>query len=109
MLIDVFNRMFSNQSPQFKISMIICSDDAQTHSIYNDIDKRYDDFDVSDDFIEERKQIMKVQGRQFNFDYGDYICKILLAPICNELDMLDEKKVNLNYIVKTFTKTFDEQ
>jgi hypothetical protein len=107
-LLAVFNRIFSNTNPQFRISMMICSDDEIVLSIYNEIDRRYDEFDLSDDFVEERRQIMRVQGRQFSFEYGDYICKILLAPICKQLDMLDEKKLDVNYIVKTFTKTYDD-
>ena len=116
-LIDIFDAMFYNDKirnqnlnqPHFKISMMICSDSETTQQYYSKLDSKYDDLDVNDDYLEEKKQIMRIQGHQFNFDYGDYICKILLAPICNQLDMLDEKKVNLNYIVKTFTKTYDEQ
>lgn len=107
-LFRVFDTMFAHANPKFRASMMICSDDDGVHDVFNKIDRKYDEFDVSDDYVEEKKQIMRVQGRTFNFDYGDYICKILLAPICHQLDMLDERRVDLNYIVKTFTKTYDD-
>ena len=53
--------------------MMICSDDDRVHHTYNEIDRRYLDFDVSDDYIAERNQIMRVQGHHFSFNYGDYI------------------------------------
>ena len=35
----------------------------------------------------------KVQGKIFSYTYGDHIVRLLLGPICQEWDNLDEKKL----------------
>jgi hypothetical protein len=47
--------------------------------------------DVIDDFLSEREQIIKVQGKGFTYSHGDHILKMLLGPILQKYDDLDEK------------------
>ncbi|KAI8831506.1 hypothetical protein BJ741DRAFT_580718 [Chytriomyces cf. hyalinus JEL632] len=37
-----------------------------------------------------RRQVKAVQGPQFPFSRGDWVCKMLLGPVDPEMDMLDE-------------------
>ncbi|CAF1536043.1 unnamed protein product [Rotaria sordida] len=49
--------------------------------------------DVADDYRSEREEIRKVQGKNFPFSFGDYVVKILMGPIDNWFDPLDERRV----------------
>lgn len=53
-------------------------------------------FVVVDDYQSERAQILKAQGSNFRFTYGDYLCKALLGSIDPEFDQLDEVKCKCN-------------
>jgi hypothetical protein len=41
------------------------------NSYLNDWDKRIPNLDVADDYRSERQEILKVQGKQFPFSFGD--------------------------------------
>jgi hypothetical protein len=41
------------------------------YSYLNDWDKRIPNLDVADDYRSERQEILKVQGKQFPFSFGD--------------------------------------
>jgi len=101
---EIISKMITFPNPKYRISLVLATDDDAVVELFSKIDTKFDCFDVSDDFISEKNQIMKVQGRDFKFTYGDYICKILLAPICTALDNLDEKRVDLDIIVSNFIK-----
>ena len=105
---DVLKNMLKHQMPKFRISLMLATDDENTVDLYNRIDSEFDFFDVSDDYLSEYNEIIKIQGTNFKFSMGDYICKFLLSSICNDLDKLDEKKIDINKIVKYFTETYDK-
>lgn len=100
--------MINHPKPKFRISLMLATDDDDTVNLYNRIDKSFNFFDISDDYLSELNEIIRVQGRDFKFTQGDYFCKFLLAPICSELDKLDEKKLDINKITKYFTETYDK-
>jgi len=52
--------------------------------------------DVVDDYRSEKSQILACQGPNFPFSYGDYIVKILMGPIDEWFDNLDERPVSLD-------------
>lgn len=106
-LTRLINEMIGCQHPKFRISTVLVTDNESVVGPYNEIDKRFENFDVSDDYMSELEEIKKAQGQNFNFHYGDYICKILLSPVCKELDHLDEKKLELNKMIKDFTTKYD--
>ena len=83
----------------------------------NNWDKELDHLDVVDDYRSEKSQILACQGPNFPFSYGDvrllqlllllllknsinslfqYIVKILMGPIDEWFDNLDERPVSLD-------------
>lgn len=62
----------------------------------NEIDVNIKYIDVIDDYLSERDQILKIQGRDFTYTHGDHVLKMLLGPILEKYDQIDEKKMNRN-------------
>lgn len=91
---DEFVYKLKSRSPieKIPINIVACTDDESAVGYLDYLDKTIANLDVCDDYQSEMKQIQKVQGKNFNFTYGDYIVKILLGPIDPSLDQLDEKK-----------------
>jgi hypothetical protein len=71
----------------------VCTDNESQVAYLNDIDRLYQQVDVTDDYLTEKRQIQGVQGRNFKFSYGDYIVKLLAGSFVNSLDSLDEHKL----------------
>jgi hypothetical protein len=55
----------------------------------NDVDRDVPNVDVSDDFSSEKKEILRAQGSNFHFTYGDYVVKALLGSVDPYFDQLD--------------------
>ena len=72
------------------ISIVACTGDNKTMSYLNSWDKEIPHLDVIDDFISERNEVRRVNGRNYPFSYGDYVVKALLAPLDDRYDRLDE-------------------
>ncbi|CAF2758329.1 unnamed protein product [Rotaria sp. Silwood2] len=75
------------------ITFCACTDDDQAVGYLNRWDETIPFLDVCDDYRSERKEIWRVQGRQFPFSFGDYVVKILLGSIDRYFDNLDQKPV----------------
>lgn len=78
---------------KFFISFLACSDDDNDIGYLNNLDKNVPNIDTLDDYISEKKEVLNVQGKNFSYTYGDHIVRLLLGPICQEWDNLDEKKL----------------
>ena len=65
----------------------------QCERYINYVDLLYQQVDVTDDYLTEKKQIQHAHGRHFNFSYGDYIVKLLAGSIDPVLDGLDERRL----------------
>jgi hypothetical protein len=77
----------------YHIAFLVCTDNESQVAYLNDIDRLYQQVDVTDDYLTEKRQIQGVQGRNFKFSYGDYIVKLLAGSFVNSLDSLDEHKL----------------
>ena len=89
----LLGRMVANN---MRIGFLACTDQDNQVAYLNEIDKLYQEIDVSDDYWTERRQIQRVQGRNFPFTYGDYVVKALAGAIDNRLDTLDEVRIPIN-------------
>ncbi|KAJ3249058.1 hypothetical protein HDU77_007895 [Chytriomyces hyalinus] len=72
------------------VVFLACTDDESEIGYLNEWDKTIPCIDVADDYYTERRQILAVQGPQFSFSRGDWVCKMLLGPVDREVDALDE-------------------
>ena len=57
----------------------------------NNWDKQIPRLDVVDDFRNERAQIVRAQGTQFRFSYGDYIYILLLFSLKPYIKYIDHR------------------
>ena len=93
----LFKSVLANRKPIDKIfvSLVACTDDSNAVGYLNEIDKTLKNVDTNDDYFSELHEIKQVQGPGFPFTFGDYICKILLGPVCPHFDKLDERKLTV--------------
>ena len=75
---------------KFFISFLACSDQKYDIGYLNDLDKNVPNVDTLDDYHSEKKEVLSAQGKYFKYTYGDHIVRLLLGPICKDLDKLDE-------------------
>ncbi|UJR31198.1 hypothetical protein I4U23_018703 [Adineta vaga] len=75
------------------VTIIACTDDNDCIGYLNDWDKKIPNLDVADDYRSERKEILKTQGKEFPFSFGDYVVKVLMGGIDEWFDRLDERRV----------------
>ncbi|KAJ3315533.1 hypothetical protein HDU76_002167, partial [Blyttiomyces sp. JEL0837] len=80
---DVFwNLVCYRPNPQdTPIGIRACTSDDNVMSYLNSLDKAAPNVDVTDDYINEKSEVLKVQGRDFPFSWSDYVVKALLGGI----------------------------
>ena len=88
------NTLSKKNHSKFFISFLACSDNDSDVGYLNKLDKEIPNIDTLDDYTSELKEVKKAQGKKFKYTFGDHIVRLLLGPICPELDKLDEKKIN---------------
>lgn len=74
------------------ITIVACTDNKKTMKYLNKWDKTITKLDIVDDFGNEREEILRAQGKNFQFNHGDYVVKLLMGSIDKYFDGLDEKK-----------------
>tara|TARA_B110001469_G_scaffold127617_1_gene149296 strand:- start:2288 stop:3088 length:801 start_codon:yes stop_codon:yes gene_type:complete len=95
-----FTKTLKNRNAdKFYISFLACSDQESDVGYLNKLDKKIKNIDTLDDYNSELQEVKKAQGRKFKYSFGDHIVRLLLGPICPELDKLDEKKIRKNCII----------
>ncbi|CAF0777943.1 unnamed protein product [Adineta steineri] len=85
-----YDRKPTNRVP---VTIIACTDDGDCIGYLNDWDKKIPNLDVADDYRSERKEILKAQGKDFPFSFGDYVVKVLMGAVDDWFDTLDERRV----------------
>jgi hypothetical protein len=73
------------------ISFLACSDKETEISYLNRLDKYIPNIYTQDDYNSELKEVRKVQGETFSYSLGTHITRLLLGPICPEVD---KRKIN---------------
>ncbi|KAJ9455095.1 hypothetical protein DIPPA_29456 [Diplonema papillatum] len=79
-------------SKTYKFQILACTDDDSSISWLNDLDERFKEVDVTDDYESEKKQILSA-GKVASFKRSDWVIKALLGPICQKFDSIDEPAV----------------
>ena len=93
--LDNFKRLLENKNhDKVYISFLACSDNENDVGYLNDLDKNIPSIDTLDDYISELKEVRKVQGKDFRYSFSDHIVRLLLGPLCPEMDKLDEERIN---------------
>ena len=93
--IDSFkNTLIQKNHSKFYVSFLACSDQEQDVNYLNYLDRKVPNVDTLDDYNSELIEVKNAQGKNFRYTFGDHIVRLLLGPLCPELDSLDEKQVN---------------
>ena len=90
------NTLKNKNHSQFYVSFLACSDQECDVGYLNKLDKKIPNIDTLDDYQSELKEVKSAQGKKFKYSFGDHIVRLLLGPLCTELDKLDEKKLGKN-------------
>lgn len=94
---DNFLRLLKKRNvDQNRISILACTSSDSQMDWLERVDKEAKHVDVVDDYLTEREQILKIQGQNFSYSHGDHILKMLLGPIFQKYDDLDEKQICSN-------------
>ena len=92
--IQAFKQTLLNKNhSKVYVSFLACSDNDDDIEYLNDLDKTIPNIDTLDDYISEKKEVLAAQGNDFKYNFEDHIVRLLLGPICQELDSLDEYKI----------------
>ena len=67
---------------------------GKTYEYLNILDKKVPNVDTLDDYLSELKEVQNAQGLNYKYSLGDHVARLLLGPICPELDSLDEHKIS---------------
>jgi hypothetical protein len=87
-----FYNLLKTRQPIDKIytSILACTDDDSVISYLQDWDTQIPNLDVVDDFHTVKSNVVKKQGSNYHFSFGDYIVKTLLGSIDKFFDEIDE-------------------
>ena len=89
--LENFKKLLINKNhDRFFISFLACSDQEKDIGYLNELDFIVPNVDTLDDYNSEKKEVIKAQGKDFSYTFGDHVVRLLLGPICEELDKLDE-------------------
>ena len=78
--LDLFKRTLINKNhSKFYVSFLACSDNDKDVGYLNELDKNVPN-DV-DDYISEKKEVLKAQGKSFSYTYADHVARLLLGPL----------------------------
>ena len=75
---------------------LACTNDDNVMDVLNDIDASCERVDVIDDYVSEKKQVLDVQRRGFKYTYGSHIARLLLGPVYQKYDDMDEHKIMID-------------
>jgi hypothetical protein len=87
--IPTFIAALRAKAPTVFVSILACTDDESAIAWLERVDHNVPQVDVCDDYISERQEVLRAQGRGFHFTFGDYVVKALLGPIDHFFDGLD--------------------
>jgi len=66
-----------------------CTDDEASVGWLNDLDERFTEVDVTDDYYSEREEVLRAR-KVAKFTRGDWLIKALLGPVSAKFDAWDE-------------------
>lgn len=75
------------------VTISACTDDSRVMNFLDYLDRKLPRTNVVDDYENEKKQILSIQGYDFSFNYQDYICCCLIGALDPEIDNLDEHNI----------------
>lgn len=88
--INNFKNILKHKNKNVFVNILACTTNDSVMDYLNDWDKDIDNFDVTDDYESEKKEILKAKGANFEFTYGTYVLKTVIGSLDPSIDNLDE-------------------
>jgi len=89
-----FTRLLKNRDcNSVFVSILACSDREKDVGYLNKLDREIPNVDVLDDYRSEKKEVLRAQGHNFNYNFDTHVARLLLGAIYPKYDQLDETKV----------------
>lgn len=89
-----FERLLKNRNADMnRICIILCTDDERIVEIYNNLDKHIERLNIIDEYQTEYKRVKNAQGEKFPYSYGTHMSRIMLSPIFQIYDNMDNIKI----------------
>lgn len=76
-----------------RIGILACTNDDTVMKFLNKVDTDCERVDVIDDYQSEWKQVTAVQGKGFQYTLGSHIARLVLGPVFQKYDDMDERKI----------------
>eukprot|EP01130_Rhizamoeba_saxonica_P010836 TRINITY_DN4469_c0_g1_i1.p1 TRINITY_DN4469_c0_g1~~TRINITY_DN4469_c0_g1_i1.p1 ORF type:complete len:587 (+),score=145.49 TRINITY_DN4469_c0_g1_i1:11-1771(+) len=91
--LDSFTRLLKQRDTEnIFINCLACSDNDNDVGYLNDLDVEVPNMDVLDDFCSEKREVMRVQGEDFHYTFGDHVARVVMGSVFSKYDRLDEVK-----------------
>ena len=86
-----FRTALETKSKETHVTIVACTDEKATMKYLCGWDEDIDNLDVLDDYLSEKRCVEEagIKGQAVQFDFNDYIGKILLGSLVAEIDALD--------------------
>ncbi|CAK9094818.1 Uncharacterized protein SCF082_LOCUS44553 [Durusdinium trenchii] len=78
------------QRDELRVQIMACTADEDAVGYLNDIDERFRNVDVTDDYYSEMLEVIKKARTRSQFTRGDWLMKAMLGPISAKFDAWDE-------------------
>jgi hypothetical protein len=75
------------------MTFVACTNNRKKIKYLNKIDVEDCTLDVVDDYHNEYKEVIDIQGKNFDYSFEDHIIRLLLGPVYPEFDKLDEMPI----------------
>lgn len=98
--IKAFEDVLESRNVNTFTTIISCTDQKDNMLYLNKMDRKLPRLDVIDDYRNERLEVLKAQGRNYNFSFGDYVVKSMIGSIDPNIDNLDEIANKMNIYPK---------
>jgi hypothetical protein len=87
----ILNKRFKNKKlKDIYVSILACTNEDDVMDWLNKVDIGIKNVDVLDDYYSELKEIIQKQGPNVIYTKGDHIARMLLGPIFEKYDQMDE-------------------
>lgn len=77
---------------KFRVQIMACTGDEDAVGWLNDLDTKFSEVDVTDDYYSEMLEVVKKHQSSTKFTRGDWCMKAMLGPVSQKFDSKDEKK-----------------
>jgi hypothetical protein len=89
-LVEFVECLKKRNTEKYYLSFLSCSDRDEDNYYLKKLNKNTDNLSVLDTYSSEKNIITNIKGRSFRYTLGDHIARLLLTPIVEKIDIIEE-------------------